>query len=283
MSEQSRRVLDQVVGHRRVVERLLKTVEADRLPPSWLFIGAKNQGKKMVALGVAQAFLCERSRAACGACPACLRVANRQSEGLILVEPEGAVIKIETARQIVNSLSLSALGRGRVVIIDDAEKLGAQAGNALLKSIEEPPPRTHFILLTTSRDAVLGTIRSRSQVVRFGLLTHEEHAAIGREDLDSETRGQASEDLREVLLGSPQSAISRLRERVNGREAALLYFKLWLETLRDAWAHGNNFESVSRARLSTVSELIVRAERDIQGNCDVALTLENLVYGCHVD
>ena len=283
MNEQSRRVLDRVVGHGRVVERLLKTVEADRLPPSWLFVGAKNQGKKMVALGIAQALLCERSRAACGACPSCLRVVNRQSEGLILVEPEGAVIKIETARQIIASLSLSILGRGRVVIIDDAEKLGAQAGNALLKSIEEPPPRTHFILLTTSRDSVLGTIRSRSQIIRFGSLTRAEQVMIGREDLDGETRTQADEDLREVILGSPHSAIARLRERVGNRETALLYLRLWLEALRDAWVGGNEFESVSRERLSTVGECIVRAERDLQGNCDVALTLENLVYDCHLD
>lgn len=274
------RILDQVVGHAKIIERLLKTVEQGRLPPSWLFVGAKNQGKKMVALGIAQAFLCERSRLACGECAPCRRVANRQSEGLIVIEPEGAVIKVETARQIVADLSLAVLGRGRVVIIDDAEKLGAQAGNALLKSVEEPPPRTHFILLTTSRDAVLGTLRSRSQVVRFGSLTDSECATLGRENADDEIRIQAREDFRTMFVGSGRPDFARLRERVASRETALLYLKLWLGMARDTWAGHDTGGELSLSRLAMIAQNIVRAERDLQGHCDVGLTFENLINEC---
>ncbi len=274
------RILDQVIGHGKIIERLLKTVDQDRLPPSWLFVGAKNQGKKMVALGIAQAILCERSRAACGECGPCRRVANRQSEGLIVIEPEGATIKVETARQIVADLSLAVLGRGRVVVIDDAEKLGAQAGNALLKSVEEPPPRTHFILLTTSRDAVLGTLRSRSQVVRFGSLTDSECATLGREDADDEVCAKAREDFRTVFVSSAHPDFAPLRERVTSRETALLYLRLWLGMARDTWAGHETTVELSFSRLAMIAQKIVRAERDLQGHCDVGLTFENLINEC---
>src|SRR6185312_6208673 len=135
-------------------------------------------------------------------------------------------IKVETARQIASDLSLAVLGRGRVVIIDDAEKLGAQAGNALLKSVEEPPPRTHFIMVTTSRDAVLGTLRSRSQIVRFGSLDASDSSKLGRENPDDEIRDQALQDFRSMLLESVRPDIAQLRERVGSRETALLYLKL---------------------------------------------------------
>ncbi len=297
------RILDQVVGHRVAIEKLLRTVEQERLPPSWLFVGPQKQGKKLVALGVAQAFLCERSRAACGNCPSCQRVARRQSEGLILLEPQGPTIKIESARQIVNDLSLTALGRGRVVLIDDAEKLTAQAANALLKSVEEPPPRTHFIFIAPSRDSVLGTLRSRSQIVRFGSLTREERSAIGGEDVDVEIRTRAVQVLVEMLGSGRVDAVAQLREQAGDRETALLYIKLWLEFIRDSWVL-KSAAGVTKApaatqneslnsdlleqlqvlsaypfeKLGLASRAILQAERDLQSNCDVNLTLENLVY-----
>ena len=217
VDEMSMRILDQVIGHKSTINKLLHLIESGRLPSSWLFVGARAQGKKLIALGIAQAFLCEKSRLACGECPSCRRVYARQSECLILIEPEKGQIKIEIARQIVSELSLSTLGRGRFVIIDDAEKLGPQAANALLKSIEEPPPKTHFILLVPSQDSILRTLRSRSQVVRFGTLTNRELEQLGRENVDSETRAIALQLLEGALLPSRprDEVVAQLRENVS--------------------------------------------------------------------
>ena len=302
------RILDQVVGHRTVIEKLLRIVEQGRLPPSWLFVGPQNQGKKLVAFGIVQAILCEQSRRACGSCPSCQRVVRRQSEGLILVEPQGPIIKIETARQIINDLSLSALGRGRVVLIDEAEKLSAQSANALLKSVEEPPLNTHFIFIARSRDSVLPTLRSRSQIVGFGSLTRDELSAVGRENTDFETRKRAVQILIEMLAtendrastssrsgGLRIDAITQWREQVSDRDMALLYIRLWLEFIRDSWmlksGMGCDSEFVEQfveqlqvlsyqpfEKLAFASRAILQAERDLQANSDVNLTFENLVY-----
>jgi hypothetical protein len=96
------------------------------------------------------------------------------SESIMLVEPDGASIKIEQARDILQFISLRRIGRARVVIIDQAHLLNPQAANSLLKSLEEPPDGTYFFLVTSVPASILATIRSRSQQVRFGPLSADE-------------------------------------------------------------------------------------------------------------
>src|SRR5690606_28241588 len=91
---------------------------------------------------------------------------------LLEVEPQGANIKIEQARQIVKFVELAHTG-ARAVILNDAHLLNAHAANSLLKTLEEPPAKTWFFLIAPSAAAVLPTLRSRSQLIRFGALSKE--------------------------------------------------------------------------------------------------------------
>jgi len=290
----NRRIFDTVIGHKAEIKRLLQLLESGRMPNSLLLVGPPGQGKKSVALGFIQAMLCERSKTACGACPSCLSVANGQSLGLIALAPENGAIKIESARQVVEQLSLSTLGRARVVLIDEAEKLNPQAANALLKVIEEPPERTYFILTATSQEAVLKTVYSRSQVIRFKSLSRQELAEVAGQAVDNSELVELSWRIFEnVFANDTATATQSARELIADREQALEVLQLWREFTRDIWLHKSmksaellhaakkpayeNYRSQSDARLADFAELIQEAETSLRGNCDTQLTFENLI------
>ncbi len=162
------RILSSVLEHEQNVESFLNAKKSGRLPQSFLFVGPMGVGKKKVALGFAQVLLCEQQgRIACGECGQCTRVAALKSESVTLMAPEKNGYKVETIRDLLESLSLRNIRQSRVIIIDGAEKLGAQSSNSLLKTIEEPPPGVYFFLLAPSPYHVLSTIRSRCQIMKF--------------------------------------------------------------------------------------------------------------------
>ncbi len=166
-------------GHQPTLKPLIDGAAENRLAGTLLFAGPSGIGKRRAALTLTQALVCETAlkerddNAGCGNCGPCLRIAKGQSESLLVVEPDGAQIKVEQARDILQFLNLQKLGRARVIIIDQAHLLGPQAGNALLKALEEPPVGTHFILVSPLPNAILATLRSRSQLVRFKPLSDE--------------------------------------------------------------------------------------------------------------
>lgn len=168
------RILSQVAGHEDIIQRLLDARKNGRLPSTFLFIGPAGVGRKKVARGLAQALVCEKTPVGCGECGACVRIAENQSEALLTIEPEKTQIKIDQTREVLDFLSLRSMSKARVIIIDEAHLLNPQAGNSLLKILEEPPDNTYFFLIAPSARHVLPTLRSRSQIVRFGALTEED-------------------------------------------------------------------------------------------------------------
>jgi DNA polymerase-3 subunit delta' len=286
------RLLDQVLGHQGTIQKLLSLIATQRVPHSLLFAGPASQGKRLIALGFAQALLCERSPVACGQCPSCARVAAQQSEGLLVIQPEKGQIKIEAARAAVNQLALSSWNRARVVLIDDAHLLNPQAANALLKSIEEPPPNTYFILITPSQESVLKTIRSRSQVVRFRQLQRDELAQLDRAPVDPETRASALLIWQSLMSGRSLEAVDQARERLDSRERAQQVSQFWLEFVRDQWfqkkglaplTHGDlagdlqPFSQLEDHHLSKLSESILNLERDLATNSEMQLSVESFL------
>lgn len=156
----------EIIGHENPLAQIRLLLESDRLPSAMLFVGPEGIGKKIAAKFVIQFYVCENKNA-CGSCGKCLRIIKEQSEDAFFLKPDGDSIKIEAVREALQFLSLKALGRGKFIIIDDADALTTQAANALLKSLEEPPERTFFILVSAHPSRLLATIRSRCQVYRF--------------------------------------------------------------------------------------------------------------------
>jgi DNA polymerase-3 subunit delta' len=162
-----------VVGHDHVKAVLARLLARGRLPGALLLSGPAGVGKKKLALEVARVLVCETGAAeACGRCGGCLRAAKAIHPDVFLIEPATATaIKIDQVRDAAREiLSRPFEGRARVFVIDEAHLMTEEASNALLKSLEEPAPTSHVLLVTGSPQALLPTIRSRCQTIRVGAL-----------------------------------------------------------------------------------------------------------------
>jgi DNA polymerase-3 subunit delta' len=175
-----------VIGHRRIVALLARSIARESLPPSLIFAGPAGVGKRLTALAVAQALNCltptssaELAIDACGVCAACKRIARGVHPDVLVVEPgDNGSIKIDQVRELIDRVAYRPFeGRRRAVIIDEADALVAAAQNALLKTLEEPPSRSVFTLVTARPDVLLPTVRSRCPRLPFRPLSAEDIAA----------------------------------------------------------------------------------------------------------
>ena len=313
------RVYDKLVGHKASLSALLRAEATDKLASTLLFVGPAGVGKKLAALALAQAMICENPEplninpaGACGICPSCLRVEKEQSESLMLVQPDGASIKIEQARDMLQFLTLRKLGRARVIIIDQAHTLGPQGANALLKSLEEPPSGSHFILITAQPAVLLPTIRSRSQLVRFRQLDKVELKEVltrlsvkpdewllesAQGSVDTALRlSESREDYQELedaalkyLVRSrtsfPGEEITKLKELMKEKAAQTFFSSLVQNVLRDALrlqagikangVRGSEWEDVARSVIHlTPRELAILADQSLQLESDMARNVD---------
>lgn len=243
---------DKIVGHEKVFKFWRDWRGSSGC---FAFAGPQGVGKAKTAWALAQNSLCDRDQnPACGVCGSCRRVAQKQHEGILFVQPENEVIKLEKAREIVHELSLRAISKKRFVIVDGAQALNSQAANALLKTLEEPPPDCFIFLITPNIRALLPTIRSRSIPLRFFPLTSSQLASINSypEWVLRASRGQVHR-AEEWLKSENQEARARAAglflelldfdQMIEGtawrswiKDKALLIqaCELWLELLQDA-------------------------------------------------
>jgi len=171
--------LSAVEGQDRALEALRRALSNQRLHHAYLFAGPEGVGKGLAAQGLAEALLCTRPAAdgdACSACSACRRTAQRQHPDLHIVERRAKgktdererQIKIDQVRDLQRALSFKSYeGARRVVLIFEPEKMNPATANALLKTLEEPGPDTHFVLVSAEAHRLLPTVISRCQRVRF--------------------------------------------------------------------------------------------------------------------
>ena len=131
---------------------------------AWLFTGPPGSGRSVAARAFAAALLCPSG--GCGQCPSCLQVQAGTHADLLLIRPEGLSYGVKQTRDLVlRAAGAPAGGRWQVVVFEDADRCTEQAANALLKAIEEPTPRTVWLLCAPSAEDLVPTIRSRCRVV----------------------------------------------------------------------------------------------------------------------
>lgn len=167
-------------GHDALVEGFRRAVRRGRLAHAYLFTSPAGVGKRLFALELAKSLLCEKatedSLQACDRCPSCIQVEAGTHPDFFTAArpPEALEFPIDLMRELCQSFALkSARGRGKVVLIDDADDLNEEAANCFLKTLEEPPPRSVLMLIGSTPDRQLQTIVSRCQVIRFAPLTPE--------------------------------------------------------------------------------------------------------------
>ncbi|OGO08543.1 MAG: hypothetical protein A2Y61_00080 [Chloroflexi bacterium RBG_13_60_13] len=159
----------QVLGQPKVIRLLERSIQAGSLPHAHAFVGPPHVGKLTLAVNLAQAVNCGSDGAPCGDCSPCRRIAagkHADVQILDLLSPEVKGIGIDQIRDLQNATFLPPYeGRSKVFILDNADLLSHEAANCLLKTLEEPPPTVHLILLTASRSRLLPTVLSRCQEV----------------------------------------------------------------------------------------------------------------------
>jgi DNA polymerase III subunit delta' len=171
--------LRDIVGHRRASSLLARAIARDTLPPALLFAGPAGIGKRRTALALAQAINCLNPRSserlerdACGECAACRRIERGVHPDVVTVVPrESGSIRIEDVRGVIDGAGFRPFeARRRIVIVDQAEAMTTDAQDAFLKTLEEPPSASVFVLVSSMPDALLPTVRSRCSRLRFGPL-----------------------------------------------------------------------------------------------------------------
>src|SRR5262245_30657180 len=177
-----------LIGNEPVKESLRRLMTAGRVPGSMLFTGEPGIGKKLFALEVAKALNCRNRKGveACDECSSCKRISKSafppfgkdeddktrliwsEHADVAMARPYKQIIRVGVMRELEREANFRPFeGAARVFIIEDAEYMNDQAANALLKTLEEPASTSHLILTTTNPTALLPTIRSRCQVIRF--------------------------------------------------------------------------------------------------------------------
>ena len=162
-------LLREIAGQDHAVAMLQRAVASGRLAHACLFDGPESVGKRTAALALAKALCCtEAPGLGCGTCDACRRIDTGQHPDVLSLAPADKLYVIEQAREIVTIASTRPHeAAARVIILDRADALNPSSANCLLKTLEEPCPGNHLVLVTSAPDRLLPTIRSRTQRVRF--------------------------------------------------------------------------------------------------------------------
>jgi DNA polymerase-3 subunit gamma/tau len=185
------RTFADVVGQEHVVRTLRNAVEQGKVHHAYLFVGSRGTGKTSMAKILAACLNCESgpthpTTEPCGVCPSCRSIAAATS--LDVIEMDAASNNsVDDIRELRESVAYAPVsGRSKVYILDEAHMLSPQAWNAFLKTLEEPPPHTIFVLATTEAQKVLPTVVDRCHRFDFARPTAEQLAAVVRRVAEQE-------------------------------------------------------------------------------------------------
>lgn len=251
-------------GYERVTRVFSKIVAAQRFHSSYLFVGPPQVGKRKMARAFAMAIFCHEVEGDyCGECSRCRRILHDRFPDFQIIEPDGAYIRIEQAREMMAEAAMQPFeAERRVFVLDPVDRMRPEAANSLLKVLEEPFDFAHFILITSNPKAILPTIESRCQKIRFSALPYdlvalqlqkqfelspEEAATLARisggkpglaEQLAQEEflaeRDAIVESLACVAQGGEVEALRIAGEFRGNQQSAVKYLELLIPVLRDA-------------------------------------------------
>ena len=252
-------VFDQLTGQDAAVAQLRSAV-AGAMTHAWLFTGPPGSGREVAARAFAAALLCPFG--GCGECPSCRQVRAGTHADLLLVRPEGLSYGVrETRNLVLHAAGAPSGGRWLVVLFEDAERCTEGAANALLKAIEEPAPRTVWLLCAPSAEDLVTTIRSRCRVMTLRMPSPESVAAVlaGQDGIPYE-RALACARAAQGNIG--QARRLALDSAALARREAVLRVPVQSASLGPALAAAAALVKSAEDEAKTVTEQLDEPERD---------------------
>ena len=172
---------EELKGQTRAIEILKAGFRAGRVAHAYLFYGPAGVGKKKAALIFSRLLNCEKPRDGepCEVCPNCRKIKSGNHPDVMPIQPDGTAVKIAQIRALQERAYYKCYEAAyKIFIIDGADAMTSEAANSLLKTLEEPPAQTVFILLAEDKGRLPATILSRSQTIAFNLLDDDVITAI---------------------------------------------------------------------------------------------------------
>ncbi|HEY9282187.1 MAG TPA: DNA polymerase III subunit gamma/tau, partial [Pyrinomonadaceae bacterium] len=225
---------EEVTGQEHITRTLRNAIEHDRLHHAYLFSGARGVGKTTTARLLAKALNCHKAKGPTPtpcrfgdpeACPSCQEIAEGRSIDVLEIDAASNTGVDNVREAIINNIGISpARDRFKVFIVDEVHMLSGAAFNALLKTLEEPPPRVAFVMATTESHKIPDTILSRSQQFEFRTISTQKIAERLRLIADAEKIKIRDEALREIARageGSMRDAQSAFDQVISFSEGEI--------------------------------------------------------------
>lgn len=278
-------------------------MQTKNIAHAYLFAGPENIGKWLIAHTFAAILQCPHKY--CRSCPTCLAITHSTHlDTIALADETGETLKMEQIRSLLAEINLRPQGAYKIILLQNIERMEKETGNALLKTLEEPPPQTIFLFTTALLEDTLPTIRSRTRVVKFSLVSEEimEKALNDRfPEIDSQLKKRATafalgrpgrvlslmtDSDRLLLLQNLYTDISAfmaskslsrilpmVREAAEDRTKSSLFLDMFEHVLRDTLLGQSN---ITPSIVFTLDH-IRRARKLIMGNVNPKLVLDTLV------
>ncbi|MGB7606199.1 MAG: DNA polymerase III subunit delta' [Lutisporaceae bacterium] len=245
---------DSIIGQSVLAGSLKRAVKEDLVANAYIFSGSRGSGKSMAAEIFAKALNCrgEGVEKPCDNCTSCKKLESGNHPNIDIIKPSGASIKIKQIREVIAKVSKKPFENGyKVLIIDEADKMTQDAQDAFLKTLEEPPANTVFILLAENQNSLLPTVVSRCQVFYL--------KKVAKQQIESFLLEKFSYDIEQISFAatSANGIIGRAIEMLNDQE---------LQKLRKLHVNfASNLNGGSYIELATAaSELAVSKEEVVR-------------------
>ena len=253
-TETTHPIWDSLLGQPEAIEQLQVAVreKGDRLAHSWLFTGPAGSGRSNLAFAFAAALQCEKN--GCGLCPQCRLAIAGAHPDITVLATERVIISIEEVRDLVSRSQLSSsMGKFRVLIIEDADRMTERTSNVLLKALEEPPANTVWVLCAPSVADMLPTIRSRVRNLNLRLPSATEVARLltEREGVDPALALRCATEAQCHVGMARRLALS---SDARARRAETLQIALGISSLSRAMIAAEKFAGVAKRDAEAVSE-----------------------------